>query len=195
MRSLGVWWCLDVRIRRQRARLRDISEGTKSSRAGCGLREGLTHCPQDHGQSCVSLHLDKLSLHSSGPWALHEVPGRGLLHHALLCAGEGKGGAKPKKPHPASGPEAKLPCSCCRTSSDTCRSADTLQTARDNKEPISRRLPEILLQICCAVVLTSRTPWLLSTSLSALAGGKGMPQMLPSLPLPSVSLSPANGTS
>ena len=141
---------------------------------------------------------------SSGPWSVlcespprqtllaffwaHEVPGQGLLHHALLCAGEG--GAKPKEPHPASGPEAKLPCSCCRTSSDTCRSADTLQTARDNKEPISTRLPEILLQISCAVVLTSHTPWLLSTSLSALAGGTGMPQMLPSLPLPSVSLSP-----
>lgn len=190
MRSLGVWRYLDLRIRRQRAMLRDISEGTKSSRAGRGLREGLTHCPQDHGQSCVNLHLDKLSLHSSGPWAHHEVPGQGLLHHALLCAGEGEGGAKPKESHPASGPEAKLPRSCCRTSSDTCRSADTLQTARDNKEPISTRLPEILLQISCAVVLTSHTPWLLSTSLSALARGTGMPQRLPSLPLPSVSLSP-----
>lgn len=145
---------------------------------------------------CVSLHLDKLSLHSSGPWAYHEVPGRGLLHHALLCAGEGEGGAKPKAPHPAPGPEAKLPHSCCRTSSDTCRSADTLQTARDNKEPISTCFPEILLQICCAVVLTSHTPLaLVHLSVRLGRGYGGCHRCSPLFLCPLSPSRPANGTS
>lgn len=123
---------------------------------------------------CVHLYLDKLSCsRSPGPCA-HEVPGLSLLDHAWLFAGEGEGGAEPKEPHAASGPEAKLSHSCCRASSDTCPSADTLPTARENKEPISRSLPEILLQICCAIAVTFHTPWLSSTSLSVCQSWQGV---------------------
>jgi hypothetical protein len=49
---------------------------------------------------------------------------------------------------------------------DTCPSADTHQTATENKEPISTHLPEILLQVSCAIVLPLHSPGLSSTSLS-----------------------------
>lgn len=115
------------------------------------------------------------------------MPGLRLLEHALLCTGEGEGETKQKEPHTGLGPEAKLPHSCCRTSSDTCPPVDILQTARENKEPISMLLPETVLQVSRTTVLTLLIPWLSSTSPSVCQPWKGE---LPSLLPPSLSLPP-----
>lgn len=116
------------------------------------------------------------------------MPGLLLLEHALLCAGQGEGETKQKEPQAGSEPEAKLPHSCCRTS-DTCPPVDTLQTARENKEPISTHLPEIVLQISCTTVLTFLIPWLSSTSLSVCQPWKGKAPLSSSiLPLPATHL-------
>lgn len=106
------------------------------------------------------------------------------------------GGTKQKEPHSASGPEVKLPHSCHSSdtsSSDTCPSADTLQRARENKGPISTHLPEILLQVSCAIVLPLHSPWLSSTLCPSVNLGGDMAvreASLPSsaLPLPSTRL-------